>query len=110
MIHHQGLTADKWSQFEFVEKMANMGSEVERAINWKLKKNFDYSWKAFERALELIDLTLETEISYPPRLRELCRVREVFVDYFYGDNEFNSTDESWKKYFLAFAYAARKNH
>jgi hypothetical protein len=36
-------------------------------------------------------------------------VREALVDYFFGSNEYHSTPEAWKKYFLAFTYAARKN-
>ena len=28
---HKGLAAGRWSQLSFIEKMANIGSEVERA-------------------------------------------------------------------------------
>jgi len=40
------------------------------------------------------------------RLGELCRTREVLVDYFFGDNEYISTDELWQKYFRAFNWMA----
>ena len=58
---HKDLAAGRWSQLSFLEQMANIGSEVERALNWRIKNNVDYAQKAFERALELIDLTLENE-------------------------------------------------
>ncbi|KAF0133821.1 MAG: Uncharacterized protein FD145_1031, partial [Candidatus Saganbacteria bacterium] len=63
---------------------------------------------AFERALELLDLTISDKKNIS-RLRELLRVREVLADYFVFDNTYNSTDESWQKYFLQFNYAARLN-
>ena len=34
-----------------MEQLANMGSEVERALNWKGKGNIEYTTLAFERAL-----------------------------------------------------------
>jgi len=109
MIHqHKDLAAGRWKELSFIEQMANIGSEVERALNWRAKQNSDYSQKAFGRALELIDLTLANAKGFS-RLKELARVREVLVDYFSGTNEFKSNDASWKKYFLSFTYAARKN-
>lgn len=104
---HKDLAAGRWGKLSFVEQMANIGSEVERAVNWRAKNNADYSQKALVRALELIDLTLANTKGYP-RLKELARVREALVDYFYGTNQFVSSDLLWKKYFLAFAYAARR--
>jgi hypothetical protein len=105
---HKGLVAGRWENFSFMEQMANVASEIERSFNWRLKNNIDYSHKAFQRGLELLDLILDNtrDIS---RLKELCRVREALVDYFLGINQFKSTDASWRKYFSAFAYASRKN-
>jgi len=74
---------------EELKQMANIGSEV-------------------ERALELTDLTLES-VSGFPRLKELARMREALVDSFCGSNQFKSSDELWRKYFLNFTYAARKD-
>ena len=104
--HHE-LAAGRWNQLTFCEQMANIGSEVERALNWRAKQQPAYSQRAFERALELIDLTLESRHS-PPRLKEVARALEAFVDFFFGANEYRSTEASWRKYFLAFAYAARR--
>lgn len=107
-VHHKQLANGRWFQMSFFNQMANIGSEVERALNWKAKNNAAYSQKSFERALELLDLTLDDSRNIT-RFKELARVREAMVDYFYGINEFASTDILWKKYFLNFTYAARKN-
>ena len=104
---HTHLAAGRWSQLTFLEQMANVGSEVERALNWRAKNNAPYSQRAFERALELLDLTL-ADVHTSARLKELARVREAIVDFFAGSNVYQSTEASWKRYFLAFAYAARR--
>jgi hypothetical protein len=106
---HKELAAGRWKQLSFLEQMANIGSEVERALNWRKKDNIAYSQQAFERALELIDLTLDNTKGFP-RLKELARMREAIVDYFWGTNQFMSTEDSWRKYFLNFTYAARRNY
>lgn len=105
-FQHKELRLGRWKKFSFFEQMANIGSEVERAINWKNKKDEEYSEMAFERALELIDLTIADEKNRK-RLRELTRVREVLADYFIGGNQFSSSDKGWKNYFYAFAFASR---
>lgn len=104
---HKQLSAGRWFELTFLEQMANIGSEVERAILWKNKKN-EYSIKAIDRALELLDLTI-ADIKNSKRLKELTRLREVLVDYFYFDNQFSSSDKLWRTYFYAFSYAARLN-
>ncbi|MDO9572496.1 MAG: hypothetical protein Q7J37_01245 [Candidatus Omnitrophota bacterium] len=106
---HKDLAAGRWSQLSLLEQMANIGSEVERALNWRIKENTDYAQKAFERALELIDLTLENDKNYT-HLKEITRMREAIVDYFFGVNQFMSSESSWRNYFLPFVYASRKNH
>ncbi len=105
-MEHKKLASGKWSQLSFVDQMANVGSEVERTIRWKEKNNPDYSRKAFERALELLDLSLEDEKNRK-RLKEITRTREALADYFAFENIYRSSDEEWKKYFLAFNFAAR---
>lgn len=107
LVHHKNLTEQKWFSQTFAEQMANIGSEVERTIIWKNKNNKSYQKLAFERALELIDIT-RLDPKNKPRLRELSRMREVLVDWFF-DNQYRSSDESFQKYFMAFNYFARIN-
>lgn len=103
---HKNLASGRWQKITFFEQMANVGSEVERAIKWKNKGNAEYSRMAFERALELLDLTMDNEKSQS-HLKELARVREILADYFAFKNSYNSTDKSWQNYFYSFNFAAR---
>jgi len=106
---HKKLAAGNWKKLPFLEQMANIGSEVERALNWRKKKNSDYSQRSSERALELIDLTLSSPSSFA-RFKEIARIREAIVDYFFGSNQFMSTEASWRSYFSHFTYAARRSY
>lgn len=108
-IQHKQMAAGRWFELTFFEQMANIGSEVERTISWKEKSNLEYSRMAFERALELLDLTIADSRNIK-RLRELLRVREALADYFEFDNEYKSTDKLWQNYFYPFNWAARLNH
>ena len=106
---HKSLANGRWQKLSFFEQMANIGSEVERAIKWKNKNNTQYCRMAFERALELLDLTVDNE-KKGNQLRELLRLREVLVDYFAFENIYGSSDQKWHNYFYAFSFAARLNH
>ena len=105
MIIHKDLVGDRWNQLSVIEQMANVGCDIERTIRWRNKGNLEYSRNAFERALELLMFTI-ADPKNKKRLKELCRAKEVLVDYFFGDNEYSSTDEAWQKYFFNFNYMA----
>ena len=102
---HSDLTDEHWRSFNIFEQMANIGADVGRTINWR-EKDKNISKHAFERALELMDLTIE-DPKNKSKLKELCRLREVMVDYFFGVNIYKSDDDFFEKYFYAFNYAAR---
>jgi hypothetical protein len=104
--HHKELADGRWNLLSFAEQMANIGSEIERTISWKQKGRPEISSRAFERALELMDLTIADEKNRA-RLKELTRVREALSDHFYFDNFYQSTPESWQRYFHSFLIAAR---
>ena len=108
-VQHKELAQGRWAEMSFCEQMANVGSEVSRALNWRKKEKSDLSRKAANRALELLDLTIAPIKTYS-RLKELFRTREALVDFFYGTNEFSSSEILWRKYFDHFSYAVRKNY
>lgn len=108
-VQHKNLAAGKWGKMPLCEQMANIGSEVSRALNWRKKENEEMSKKAVSRALELLDLSLSSADIFS-RIKELARVREAIVDYFYGSNQFSSSETLWRKYFGHFNYALRKNY
>ena len=105
---HQELAAGRWNELTFFEQMSNVGAEIGRTITWKAKSMPDYSARAFERALELLDLTIK-DGKNRKRARELLRVREALADHFVFDNSYQSTDDSWQRYFYPFQFAARAN-
>lgn len=98
---HQKLAAGKWQKLPFCQQMANIGSEVERAIAWRRRKKNKLSESAFFRALELTDLAIAAS-RQSGRLKELTRMREFLVDDFYGKNGYASQDSQWQKYFRFF--------
>ena len=103
---HKDSANGKWNTLSLAEQMANIGSEVYRAIKFKNKNNFEYPKNAAYRALELIDLTILAQYK-KHSIKEFTRLREVLCDYLLGDNEYN-TDESIMKYFDSFAYILAK--
>lgn len=105
VFYHKQLAGGKWEVLSFAQQMANVGSEVERAIKWKNKNKPERSQLAFFRALELMDFTI-ADNNNKRRLGELCRTREALVDYFFADNQYKSTDATWQKYFRAFNWWA----
>jgi acyl-CoA hydrolase len=62
---------------------------------------------AFERALELLDLTL-ADPRWRGRLREIARARELLCDAASGGRAYGTTLADLDRYFLWFAIAARR--
>lgn len=107
-IQHIKLQNGGWRKLSLIEQLANVGSEVERAIKWKNKNNSQYSQLAFFRALELLDISLADRKNIS-RFSEITRLREVLVDYFFGENIYASTDGEWQRYFYSFIFVVRTN-
>ena len=103
---HKKLASGDWSKLSLVEQMANVGSEVNRAITWRQKGNEKDAFLSFERSLELFELTV-SDPKNRNRLKEILRSKEIFSDYFFGENKYKSNAQSWQNYFFNFNYAAR---
>lgn len=106
MMIHKGLTPERWFSLSIHEQLANVGCDVDRAIRWRNKGQLQMSREAFDRALELLILTIRDPKNRGPRLKELCRAKELLVDYFVYDNIYKSTDKDWHNFFFPFNYAA----
>ncbi|OGZ73811.1 MAG: hypothetical protein A2908_01205 [Candidatus Staskawiczbacteria bacterium RIFCSPLOWO2_01_FULL_38_12b] len=102
---HQDLTKEKWQSLSFFYQMANIGAEIGRTITWK-KKDLQKSNASFERGIELLDLTIEDKKNRIGKLKELCVLREVLVDYFTGEETYGFSDKDFNDYFYGFNYAA----
>ncbi len=109
-IRHRDLAAGRWYQLSLCEQLGNVGSEISRALKWRTQDP-TIARRAFERALELVDLTMgdPRHLRSVARLRELARTREVLVDFFAGTNEYHSEAASLQRYFDAYAMAAARN-
>ena len=108
-LRHDSSIAERWFAFPLAEQLGNVGSEVSRALRWR-SRDPGIAERALHRALELIDLTLDDprhRVSVA-RLREICRAREVLLDFLVGPNRYASTGESLQRYFDAFGVAAMK--
>lgn len=104
-IMHKQLASGRWFLFSLMEQFSNVGSDIERAIRWKERGEPEDSKAAFERALELLDLTV-ADPKNRNRLKEILRMREALVDYFMYDNEYMTSDEFWRQCFLDYGWAA----
>jgi hypothetical protein len=100
--------AVRWSQLSLVEQLANVGSEVERAIRAKELGQESRLELALERALELFDLTAADERWRGPRRREVLRAREEFCRLLHERDVPPDSARGLCAYFLAFAVAARR--
>lgn len=107
-IKHREMAAGRWWQLALAEQLGHIGSEVSRTLRWQ-SRDAEIAQRALERALELIDLTLDDprHRRSAARLREIARVREVLLDFLVGSNAYQSTAPALQAYFDAYAFAAR---
>lgn len=105
IIHKNLFESGRWFTLSLVEQLANVGSDVGRAIRWKAKGDLETSKQAVYRALELIDFTI-ADPKNKKRLREVVRMREFLADYFFGSNKYGFTDNAWQNYFYYLSYRA----
>ncbi|MGH7350269.1 MAG: hypothetical protein ACREI6_09625 [Candidatus Rokuibacteriota bacterium] len=102
---HSEAAAGRWAKLTLAEQLANVGSEVGRMKRWR-ERNAALATGAFERALELLDLTL-ADPRWRERLREIARARELLCDAAAGGRDYGTSVEDLDRYFLPFAVAAR---
>ena len=101
-----------WLKLSTVEQLANVGAEVGRAITWRVNPAYGDPKLSFYRALEYLGLTINDPKLTAFRRRELCRVREVLIDWYYSLGTYRTTDDDWVRYFNQFGIAANlaKHH
>ena len=78
---HKGLADGRWAKMSLPFQMANIGSEVSRALRWKREAREDRMLKAVYRGLELIDLSIDAAKT-PGALKELCRALMSYYEQF----------------------------
>jgi hypothetical protein len=103
---HAGLAAGRWHRLSLAEQLANVGAEVGRMRRRHAQASPTDS-SAFDRALELLDLTL-ADSRWRGRRKEIGRARELLCDAAFGGREYGMTLDALDRYFLAFAVLARR--
>ena len=108
-LRHGDGFVERWRALSLVQQLGNVGSEISRALKWR-SRNPAIAQGALERALELIDLTLDDprHAGSVARLREICRVRETLLDFFLAGNRYGWTEAALTRYFDSFAMAAAR--
>ena len=107
-LTHRELAAGRWHTLPLVEQMANVGSEVGRAVRALGQGQAERSTSAMTRALELFDLTAADTRWKGPARREVLRARELFCGLRYSNAPTPGDAEFCERYFLQFAVAARR--
>lgn len=106
---HKTLTVNSWQKLSFAEQLGNIGSELSRARSWEEKGDLTAHNKSLERALELLDLSLQQSPNQAVS-RELSRLREILADIFSQTYSYHISLKKLEQYCLPFAILARKNH
>jgi hypothetical protein len=78
---HKTLTLEKWSGFPMFKRILMIGSELQRAKNLIVKNDTDETNRCFERAFELIDMTIESTDKKSLRM-ELLRFRDLLAEQY----------------------------
>ena len=107
---HKRAAAGAWGRLQLVEQLGNVGSEIERAIRARDAGRTARFQSAFERALELFDLTAEDPRWHGHRCQEVLRAREEFCRLFFDPDVPRDSAEGLRRYFFGFARAARMLH
>lgn len=100
------VSRERWHSLTLAEQLGNIGSEVGRAAKWQGRDEKSF-WGAVTRAIELFDLTQE-DVRWRKRRAELDRGREAFADAVLGGKEYQSTLADLERYFMQFAFFARR--
>ena len=91
----------RWFEMPVWMQISNIGSEVQRAIKWKNKGDQDKAERFCDKAIEFWRLS-ERDPKNSHRIQEFeCAIEEL-QDYFCGQNQYNTTDETLTRYYDAF--------
>lgn len=95
---HPSLTPEKWSKFPKPTQILNIASELSRTRGWLGKQRPEPMLNSFDRAFELIDLTI-ADPKWRRGLKELLRFREqlaaLYIQNKHDINYFNLLLRAW---------------
>ncbi len=91
----------RWFAMPISVQISNIGSEVNRALNWKKKNDRSKMLNFYNKSIELLRLT-EADPKNRHRRGELQCCEEELADFFLGENLYGTTEEMIRKYYDAF--------
>jgi hypothetical protein len=93
----------RWFEMPVSVQLANVGSEVNRAIKYKNKNEEQKKINFTQKAIELLDLTIEDPKNVNRR-EELECCKEELNDFFLGSNDYHTTDDILIRFYDSFLY------
>ena len=82
-------------------QISNVGSEVNRAIKYKSKGETEKAERFMNKAIQLLELSKQDPKNRHRRQEFECAIEEL-IDYFIGNNIYQTTDEVLLRYYDAF--------
>ena len=97
-----------WTKMSLAEQLGNAGSDFDRAVRWKQKKQAKLAMSAVQRTLDQIDQTLSDDRHAGYRRKEIARLREEVCRELFADEINIESAKQLQRYFLAFAIVTRR--
>ncbi len=94
----------KWWEMSIGQQIANVGSEVARAIRHKNKGNKEGAEEYCIHAVEMLGYS-KLDPKNINRRKELLLAQEELVDYLLGENRYGNDDASIMKWYDAFLFS-----
>jgi hypothetical protein len=83
LVHHRNLEV-RWPEFPRSQQILSIATELQRAGNLLANKDNGEAQNAYERAFELLDLTISGSCTMPERY-ELLRFREMLGHLYFNE-------------------------
>jgi len=100
------MIKEKWREMTIFEQLGNITSEISRAISWEKKGDLTLKNNALERALELINLTLDNK-NLKNGLKEIARLQELVADNYAEEKTYDVSLEDLYNCLLPFAVISK---
>jgi len=81
MTHYDSLPPERWARFDLGQQILQIGVEMQRALKFLHAGGSLHLRSCYERAMELVDLTVQVQAN-PGLRRELLRWREVVAELY----------------------------
>jgi hypothetical protein len=96
-----------WQRRSLYDQLGTIGTEIGRCISWRKNPKYGNPHESFSRGLTYLLITIDDPKNKGAKRVELCRLKELLIDWYYGDSElYHTTDADWERYFMPYAVAS----